>query len=153
MLVASLPAAAAAAAALCFLPARAHGTALPTPAHAARDLNATDTARLHYLPSHGSSLLEEGPATGALPGTVKLHMTVGATVKGTFTINTHNGSIAGQASGTLHGTGPYASFGGSMTINHGTGHYAHARGHGGFYGVLNRNTYAMTVQTTGTLSY
>jgi hypothetical protein len=149
MLIAAL----AAAAVLSFLPARAHGAALPTPAHTARALNTTDTARLHYLPSHGSSLLEEGPATGALPGTVKLHMTVGATVKGTFTINTHNGSIVGEASGTLHGTGPYTSFAGSMTVNHGTGRYAHAHGHGGFYGVLNRNTYAMTVQTTGSLSY
>lgn len=149
MLIATLPAAAA----LGFLPARAHGAALPTPAQAARALNATDTAHLEYQRSSGSLLLEEGPATGDLEGTVKLRMTVGATVKGTFTISTRHWSITGEASGTLHGTGLYASFAGSMTVSHGTGRYAHAHGHGGFYGVLNRNTYAMTVQTTGTLFY
>ncbi len=34
-----------------------------------------------------------------------------------------------------------------------TGRYANAHRHGGFYGVIDRNTYALTVQRTGTLSY
>ncbi len=121
--------------------------------HAPRTLNATDTAHLHYLKSSGSLLLEEGSATGALSGIVKVQLNVGATVIASFTINTHNGSIVGHASGAVHGTGLYASFGGTMTVTHGTGHYTHAHGHGGFYGVINRHTYALTVQTTGTLSY
>ena len=40
-----------------------------------------------------------------------------------------------------------------MSITRGTGRYVHAHGSGGFYGVLNRKTYALTVQTTGRLSY
>jgi len=124
-----------------------------TSARAARTLNVTDTAHLHYVKAPGASLLEEGSATGGLPGTVKVRIIVGATVNATFTIYAHGGSITGDGSGTLHGTGLYASFGGTMSVSHGTGRYTHAHGHGGFYGVINRNTDALTVQTTGTLTY
>lgn len=40
-----------------------------------------------------------------------------------------------------------------MSVNHGTGRYAHARGHGSFYGTVNRRTNALVIQTTGSLSY
>ena len=40
-----------------------------------------------------------------------------------------------------------------MTISHGTGRYAHAHGHGGFYGTVDRHNDALVVQTTGQLSY
>ncbi len=119
----------------------------------AHTLNVADTAHLHDVKSAGSALLEEGTATGGLPGPVKVEFVVGATVSASFTIYARSGSIAGHGTGTLHSSGVYASFGGTMTVTHGTGRYAHARGHGGFYGVMNRNTYALTVQTTGKLSY
>jgi hypothetical protein len=122
-------------------------------AHDARTLNVTDTAHLRYVRSSGSALLEEGAATGGLPGTVKVSFDVGATVSASFTIYARGGSLVGQGSGKLHGTGVYASFGGSMTVDHGTGRYAHAHGRGGFYGTINRDTYAVVVQTTGALSY
>jgi hypothetical protein len=122
-------------------------------AHLARTLNVTDEARLHYHETAGSSLIEEGRATGGLPGEVKVHFTVGPTVSATFTISTHSGTLIGRGSGVLHSSGTYASFRGSMSITRGTGRYLHAHGHGGFYGVLNRRTYALTVQTTGSLSY
>jgi hypothetical protein len=122
-------------------------------AHDARTLNVTDTAHLRYVRSSGSALVEEGAATGGLPGTVKVSIDVGATVSASFAIYAHGGSLIGEGSGKLHGTGVYASFGGSMTVSRGTGRYAHAHGHGGFYGTINRNTYALTVQTTGALSY
>jgi hypothetical protein len=128
------------------------GATSPT-AGATRSLSVTDTARLRYITSSGALLIEEGAATGGLPGTVKARFDVGPTVTSTFTIYTRVGSLIGHGSGTLHGTGLYASFGGTMTVTHGTGHYTHAHGHGGFYGLINRHTYALTVQTTGTLSY
>ncbi len=112
-----------------------------------------DTAHLRYIRESGSELLEEGQATGGLAGHVQVRLNIGATVYGTFTIATRYGSISGAGSGRLHGTGVNASFGGSMTVTRGTGRYAHAHGHGGFYGVINRRTYAATVQTTGTLIY
>ncbi len=122
-------------------------------AHAARSLNATDTAHLHYISSSGSSVIEEGVASGKLPGRVKVRMEVNATVSASFTIYASGGTLVGHGSGALHSSGAYASFGGTMSITHGTGRYSHAHGHGGFYGAINRKTFAATVQTTGTLAY
>jgi len=122
-------------------------------AHAARTLNVTDTAHLRYTKEVGSMLEDEGSATGALPGRVAVQFSVGATVYASFTIYAKGGSITGHSTGQLHGAGLYASFGGTMTVTHGTGRYAHARGTGGFYGVIDRHNYAATVQTTGTLHY
>jgi hypothetical protein len=122
-------------------------------ASTARTLNVTDTAHLRYHESAGSALLEEGTATGGLPGSVKVRFTVGPTVSASFTIYARGGTLSGHGTGTLHSSGTYASFAGSMSISRGTGRYLHAHGHGGFYGVLNRRTYALTVQTTGSLSY
>jgi hypothetical protein len=135
-----------------------HAGELHTRAHSARALNITDTAHLRYVRESGSALLDEGAVAGALPGTVKVDFNVGATVIATFTIYARNGSLTGHGSGALHEShstrhDAYVSFGGTMTITHGTGRYAHARGGGGFYGVINRETYDATIQTTGTLAY
>lgn len=112
----------------------------------------TDTAHLHYVKSSGSELLEEGQATGRLPGRVRVRLDIGATVTASFTIYTSHGDLSGTGSGKLHSSGEYASFGGTMSVSHGTGSYGHAHGHGGFYGTINRRTYAVVVQTTGTLT-
>jgi hypothetical protein len=128
-------------------------------AHDTRVLNVTDTAHLHYTRESGSMLVDEGAATGQLPGSVKVEFNLGATATASFTIYTRNGSLVGHGSGTLHEShNPhhatvYVSFAGTMTVSHGTGRYIHAHGRGGFYGVINRKTYAVTLQTTGTLSY
>jgi hypothetical protein len=126
-------------------------------AHAGSTLNVTDTAHLHFLRESGSQLIDEGAATGTLPGTVRVSFDVGATMTAAFTIYTHGGSLVGHGSGVLHKSKSqsdvYVSFGGSMTVSHGTGRYAHAHGQGGFYGVIDRNNYAVTIQTTGSLSY
>lgn len=133
--------------------ARAGAASTPARAHATRTVNVTDTAHLRYRRSSGSYLVEEGSANGGVPGLVKVRFYVGATVSATFTIYTHNGALSGHGSGKLHSSGMYASFGGSMIVTSGTGRYANAHGRGGFYGVINRKTYALTVQTTGKLSY
>jgi len=123
-------------------------------ARATSTLTATDTARLHLVRSSGSAILEEGHASGTLPGTIKAYINVGATVTASFTIYpSRGGSISGRGSGKLKGRSAEPSFAGTMTITRGTGRYAHARGTGGFYGTLTRSSYAMTVQTTGTLFY
>jgi hypothetical protein len=124
-------------------------------ARTARALRATDSAKLHCLQnkSSGSRLFEEGAVTGTLPGNMHLYANIGPTLTATFTIFTSHGTIVGHASATPHGSGRYESFGGTLTATGGTGQYRHAHGHGGFFGVLDRHTYNMTVQTTGTLSY
>lgn len=128
--------------------------ATPAATTAARTLNVTDEAHLHLVRAYGSSYIEQGHATGALPATITVNFKIGATVSGTFTIYPKGGgSISGRGDAQLRSTGTYASFGGHMTVSHGTGRYSHARGSGGFYGTVNRHTNALVVQTTGRLTY
>lgn len=122
-------------------------------ARVARVLSATDTAHLHYIKASGSLLLEEGRATGTLPGTMRVRLNVGPTLSGSFTITTRFGSIKGRGSATPHGSGTVESFAGTLVASGGTGRYTHAHGRAGLYGTFNRGTYALTVQTTGKLSY
>ena len=124
-------------------------------AHTARALNITDTAHLRFLrETAGSVLIDEGKATGGLPGVVKVGFEVGATVKASFTLSSRYGKLIGSGFAKPHSSGQeYTSFAGTLTITHGTGRYARAHGHGGFYGVINRGNDAVTVQTTGTLAY
>ena len=124
---------------------------------AARELSVNDTAHLHYIKESHAQLIDEGAATGTLPGTVRVGFDVGAIVTASFTIYAHGGSIVGYGSGALHNSKSrsdvYVSFAGTLTVTHGTGLYAHAHGKGGFYGVVDRKNYSATIQTTGTLSY
>jgi hypothetical protein len=128
-------------------------------AHAARALNITDTAHLHHAKESGVMLVDEGEATGQLPGKVRVEFNVGATVYANFTFYTRNGDLMGHGSGTLHESSSsghstvWVSFAGTMTVSHGTGRYTHAHGHGGFYGIFDRHNYEATIQTTGTLDY
>lgn len=121
--------------------------------HDARALSVDDTGHLRLLKAFGSVLLEEGAATGTLPGLAKVRLLVGSTVIASFTIQTKYGTIYGSGRAALHSSGRYASFGGSLSVDHGTGSYAHAHGSGKLYGVIDRRTSALTVQTVGTLSY
>jgi hypothetical protein len=119
----------------------------------ARSLSAIDRAQLREVSNSGEAIVEEGRATGALPGTIRAYLTVTSTVSVSFTVYLKGGSISGHGSGQLKGNAAEPSFAGTMRVTRGTGHYAHAHGTGGFYGTLNRNTDAMIVQTTGTLHY
>ncbi len=132
----------------------AHAAGANAEARAAGTLNVKDEGHLHLVHESGSELVEEGSATGTLPGTVRVRFNVGATVSAQFTIYAHGGgSISGHGSGSLHSTGTYATFGGSLAVTGGSGRYRHAHGSGGIYGAINRRTYAITVQTIGKLSY
>ena len=124
------------------------GTAL-----AAHALKATDTAHLRYISASGSLLIEEGTAAGTLPGNMKVHFNVGATFSGSFTIYAKGGSIFGHGSAVPHGAGVYESFSGSLTVTGGSGRYAHAHGQARLYGTFDRDSYALLVQTVGTLHY
>jgi hypothetical protein len=131
----------------------------PPVAHASRTLKATDKAELHKVSVSGSDLLEEGKATGTLPGKMRASVDVSANISGSFTITVPGvGTIKGQGTATLTPPSgerptPYESFHGTVTVKGGSGRYAHARGHTGLYGTFNRDNYALVIQTTGTLSY
>jgi hypothetical protein len=113
------------------------------------------TAHLHYVAARGSYLIEEGPASGALAGTIKARVRITAEIAGSFTFYSRGGSVSGYGSAKLHESGAYASFGGSLKVLGGTGRYTHARGGGKLYGVYNRRSprLELTIQTTGTLAY
>jgi hypothetical protein len=148
---------AAAATALCLAPASlaAAGSAGAPAARAAKVIAVNDAAHMTLTnPSSASAtLVEEGRATGSLPGTVRARLTVGAnTVVAGFAIYLSGGTISGHSSAKLNaGRGEYASFSGALTVSHGSGHYAHASGSGELYGTINRNTDNATVQVRGNL--
>ncbi len=122
-------------------------------AHAARSQSADATAHLHLVRAEGSQLFEEGPVSGALAGSMRAALNTGAVFTGTFTTRTNGGSIKGHGTATPHGSGRYQSFSGSLRVTGGSGRYAHVNGHAGLYGVFDRRTDTVVVQTTGTLTY
>jgi hypothetical protein len=124
-------------------------------ARAARTLRVTDAARLSLSRANGNTLYERGRASGTLPGTVEVAMTLrGHSASSTFTIRAAGGTISGHGSGTLKtGKGGFDSFGGSLVVTRGTGRFRGAAGRGGLYGSIYRVTDAMSVQVTGTLRY
>ena len=136
------------------LPATAALGASPR-ARVAKTIQVSDTGRLRLANPNGagSTLVEEGKATGTLPGSVRASLTIGtSTVQVTFTLYLHGGTITGHGTAKFNaGQNEYASFGGSVAVNHGGGHYAHASGTGKVYGSINRNTDNATVQVVGQL--
>lgn len=112
-----------------------------------------DAAYLHLIDGGGTALTEQGTATGTIPGTVRVSLTLHAyTASASFTIDGQGGDISGHATGKLKfGKGGYDSFAGAATMIHGTGRYAHAAGTGTFYGSVNRANYKMSVQVVGQL--
>ncbi len=126
---------------------------LAEPAGAARTLSVDDTGNLHLLKAFGSVLLEEGHAGGTLPGQANVRMTVGPSVTASFAIKARSGTIYGSGRAVLHSSARYSSFAGTLSVSHGTGSYADAHGGGKLYGVIDRRTSALTVQTVGTLRY
>jgi hypothetical protein len=125
-----------------------------TAARAAHALSVDDTGYLHLLNASGAILSEAGPVSGTLPGNTRVRLDVGANVTASFTIDSRGGgSIAGHGSAVLHSSGRYSSFGGTLLVEQGTGRYAHANGSGRLYGVIDRRTDEVTVQTIGTLHY
>ncbi len=124
-------------------------------AHVAKTLQVSDKGQLRLANpnSASSTLIEEGKVTGTLPGSVRASLTIGAsTVQVGFTIYLHGGTITGRGTAKFNaGQGEFASFGGSINVSHGSGHYAHAKGTGQVYGTINRNTDNATVQVIGQL--
>jgi hypothetical protein len=122
-------------------------------ARAARTISGADSAHLHLLHQDESLLLEEGKATGVLPGRMRAQLTVAQQYSGTCTIYTNGGSVTGHGVATPHGTGRFQSFKGTLTITGGTGRFRGAHGRTGLYGTFDRRTFSLVIQTTGNFSY
>jgi hypothetical protein len=125
------------------------------PACAASSTFVKDSAKLHLVSADGNTLIEEGRASGTLPGSVRVSLTLGAhRATSLFTIRTAAGTVTGSGQGALKiGRGGYDSFGGALSVQHGSGRYRHASGKGAIYGSIYRVTDAMNVQVSGRLHY
>jgi hypothetical protein len=122
----------------------------------ARTTVVKDEGHLKLVKSSGSLLIDEGPASGSLPGKVRVRFVYNGspTVSAQITITGREGSISARANGRLSSlTSASPSFQGVLTIGAASGRYAGAHGSGHLYGVFYRRTYSMTVQTQGTLHY
>jgi len=128
----------------------------PSAARAARTLTINDNGELRLVHASGETLSEAGKISGTLPGTASVRLDVGSeSVTATFTIHVHGGgSITGSGRAKIGSDGRYTSFGGTLSVTGGTGRFAHARGAGKLYGVIERRSDKLTVQTRqGTLDY
>lgn len=128
----------------------------PIAARAARTVSVNDNGQLIRVHASGEIITEEGAVSGTLPGTAKVRLDIGAElVTASFRITVRGvGSIVGHASARLSSPGRHASFRGTLSVTGGTGRYAHARGTGKLYGVIERVSDNLTVQTReGTLNY
>jgi hypothetical protein len=136
------------------------GSALSAPcvstASAAHVLRVHDEGHLRFISSSGAELIDEGPASGTTPGEVRVRFIYNGNpeVSARFTIRDRYGTFSGHARGRLSDPTSFSpSFRGSLSITAGSGRYAHASGSGELFGVFDRRSYGITVQTIATLRY
>lgn len=106
---------------------------------------------LELYASEGATVQEHGKGWGTFSCSVRLGMTLrGTLVRASYTAHLETGSIFGAARAHIHkASGQYASFSGTIWLHGGSGKYAKASGHAGFYGTINRHSYAMRIHISG----
>lgn len=130
-------------------------TLAPTPLAAAKVESISDRASLRLLHADGDTLFEAGRASGDLPGTLHVTLTLRtASARSSFTIRAHGGTISGRGTGKLKiGKGGYDSFGGRVEVTGGTGIFHGASGTAGLYGTIYRITDQIKLQVKGKLHF
>jgi hypothetical protein len=124
-------------------------------AHAARTFSLNENGNLRLTSKQGFTLNEQGPASGTVSATIYVHLKIVSStrVSAEIDIYPHGGSITCQGSAGYKRQGASASFSGSLSIERGTGGYAHAHGTGlSFDGTIQRSNDAVTVHVGGTAS-
>lgn len=125
-----------------------------TDATASRTIQVRENASLKLVKKSGSTFTHRGRVTGTIPGTASSRMTLNAlSLTGSVTIRAKGGSVTLRLNGRARSAGLRSRFSGSATISGGTGRYAKARGTGKFDGVVNRSTWASTINASGSLTY
>jgi hypothetical protein len=134
-------------------------SAAATKAVAARTISLNETGRMHRTSGRGitinQDLNEQGSASGTIMGTIYIHLKVVSPTRVTAEVNIYpsGSSITGSATASYRVDGGTASFSGTMSIDRGTGSYAHAHGSGlSFSGTVQRLNDAVTVHLSGSMS-
>lgn len=127
-----------------------------TMGHAARSMPVREHITLKLVKRTGSTGFEHtGRATGTVSGSVRSQITLAHSVvlRGTVTITTSRGKLRLKVDGRARSIGLRSRFSGAAVIAGGSGRYAHAKGTGAFSGVVNRSTWAATLDASGSFTY
>jgi hypothetical protein len=122
--------------------------------HAAGTLKITEHVSLQLVKRTGSTKFEHaGRASGTVSGSVRSRITLTHSVvlRGIVTIRTRRGDLRLKVDGRARSLELRTKFSGTAAMAGGTGRYADARGSGTFRGVVNRETWAATIDATGSL--
>jgi hypothetical protein len=125
-------------------------------ARVSRTISLNETGRLHLTSKHNFTLNEQGTATGTVAGTIYVHLTAISSTRVTAEVNiyAHGASFSGNGNASYRRGSTTASFAGSMSIDRGTGGYAHVHGSGlSFSGTIAESSHdAITVHVSGRVS-
>jgi hypothetical protein len=124
------------------------------PAAAAREVDLRETGYLNAVGEPGDTIDEQGRASGTYSCSISVHLTIVAAenVTAAFTVKPKGGSVTGRGSARFVQRGADGYFGGTIAITGGTGGFAHASGANiGISGVIDRETFALTVHVHGTI--
>jgi hypothetical protein len=122
---------------------------------AARTISLNETGQLHRTSHSGLKLNEQGSASGTIRGTIYIHLDVVSPNRVTAEVNIYpsGGSLTGTGSANYRVNGGTASFSGTMSIDRGSGSYAHAHGSGlSFSGTIQRLSGSVAVHLSGSMS-
>jgi len=128
------------------------GAARAAVAGSARAFSLNESGSLHLTSKHGFTLNEQGLASGTVKGTIYVHLSIVSSSRVTAELNIYpsGGSITARGSASYHREHASAHFFGSISIERGTGSYAHARGSGlSFSGIIQRSNDAVSVRVAG----
>jgi hypothetical protein len=121
----------------------------------AKEVDLQETGYLHAVGEPGDTILEEGHAVGTYNCSIVVHLTIqsGGKVTASFTVKPHGGTVTGRGEARFEQQGADGYFGGTISIAGGTGSFAHASGSNiGISGVVNRETFALTVHVHGKIT-
>jgi hypothetical protein len=124
--------------------------------HAARSMTVKEHVVLKLVKKTGATKFQHaGRATGTVTGSVRSAITLSHSVvlRGTVTITTSRGKLRLKVDGRARSLELRTKFNGTATIAGGSGRYAHAGGRGTFTGVVNRSTWAATIDAKGSFTY
>jgi len=121
-------------------------------ASGARVISLNENGSLHLTSRHGFTLNEQGLASGTVKGTIYVHLSIVSSSRVTAELNIYprGGSLTAHGNASYRKQSTLARFSGTMSIERGTGSYAHARGSGlSFSGTIQRSNDAVTVHVAG----